>query len=119
MKVSRVILQDVDKHKGSFLATCSIVLDEQLKLNEIRLYKNREGKEYLVLPSKQDICKEILDMNKGNDIRTPVNCTDLKNCDYNEYFHPVDSFLYRELLEAVVSGYKSFLETGKSSYRPK
>ncbi len=118
MKVSRVIFQDVEKHKGSFLATCSVVLDEQLKLNEIRLYKGRDNKNYLVLPSKQDICREILDLNKDIDIRTPVNCTDLKNVKYNEYFHPVDSFLYRELLDAIVKGYKNFIDTGKISYRP-
>lgn len=118
MKVSRVIFQENNKCKGSFLAVCSIVLDEQLRLNDIRVYMGKDGKEYLVMPSKQDICKDIIKMNKLEEIKTPVNCTGSENCKYDEYFHPVDSDLYREMLEVVVNGYKRFRETGKQSYRP-
>lgn len=119
MKISRVIFYEERCNRGSLLATCSVVLDECIKLNDIRLYRNKNtGKEYLVLPSKQDIYKRVEEANKGVNIDFPEDHSVSGKKKYDEFFHPVECYMYVELLECIKKGYDYFMKTGKVSYRP-
>lgn len=119
MKVSRVIFHPEGCCRGSLLATCSVILDECLRLNNIRLYSNKSsGEKYLVLPSKQDVYRNIKELNPNKNITFPENSVSCKNKKYEEYFNPVEISMYRELLNTIVEGYKNFTDTGKTSYRP-
>lgn len=119
MRISRVIFYEEKCNRGSLLATCSIVLDECIKLNNIRLYKNwKKDQEYLVLPSKQDIYRRIEESNPGKDIVFPEESPKSSKKKYDEFFHPVECSMYVEMLECVKKGYEYFMETGKVSYRP-
>lgn len=121
MKVTRVIINKSVEGHGTFLASCSIVLDGCLRLNDIRLFKNPTKGYYLILPSKQDVYKEVQSLNEGVDIQIP--CKDLEECEskkklYDEYFHPVESSFYKEILGVIKDGFKKFEKTGCIEYRP-
>lgn len=120
MKITRVIFYNEGCNRGRLLATCSVVLDECLKLNNIKMYKNaKTNEEYLILPSKQDIYNRLKKLNPNINIDFGENTSDLENCKYEEYFHPVECYMYRELLDIIRKGYEVYMKTGKNSYRPK
>lgn len=119
MKISRVIFYEEKCNHGSLLATCSVVLDECIKLNDIRLYKNKKtDKEYLVLPSKQDVYKRVEEVNPGKSIVFPEGDSAFRKKKYDEFFHPVECYMYVEMLECIKAGYDYYMKTGKVSYRP-
>ena len=114
MKVTKVMFSD-EKRKGRFLASCSVILDDCLRLNNIRLI-NGDGGRYLILPSKQDVYKSILEENKGCEIKLPTipinNGLNEKGM-YEEFFHPVKSDFYSSLLYAIEEAYESCCNEGK------
>lgn len=92
------------------LAVCDVVLDNCLRVTDIKLYR-KNGKYYLVLPSKQDIYQAMSEVNKGIDLRFPSEspCVGGKTkCNYEEFYYPVNKEFYQELLNVVVEGYKKF-----------
>lgn len=112
MKITRVIFEKEDK-KDKSLAVCSIVIEDSLKLNKIRLFK-RDGEFYLVLPSKQDVYTEVKDLNSNN-IKLP-KCEN-KEKPYEEFFFPLESKLYKVMLTTIVSCFSKFKEEGIQSFR--
>lgn len=115
MKVTRVIFkQHTDRDKS--LAECSIILDDCLKLSNIKLFKNENGF-YLVLPSKQDVYQSIDELNPSKVIVYPEKSEGSKKF-YEEFYNPVDSNFYKLLLSAVSAGYRLYKTNGVRSYRP-
>lgn len=89
------------------VAICDIVLDSKLKLRDVRLYR-KEGKYFLVFPSKQDLYKKIQQMNPNIELNLPLpKDGGVENSKFEEFFFPVDSAFYAQLLEIVVDGYTS------------
>lgn len=121
MKITRVVIDESVKGHGTFLASCSIVLDDCLRLNDIRLFKNKVKGYYLILPSKQDIYKEVETINDGLNLalpcKEPKECTSEKKI-YDEFFHPIDSSFYKDILETIKEGYKKYEKTGCTKYKP-
>lgn len=113
MKITRIIFEDNDI-KDKSLAVCSIVLDDSLRLNEIRLYRNNKGY-YLVLPSRQDIYQEVQEMNSKSNIELPKNEKEGK--EYEEFFFPLENSLYKVMLSTVVECFSKRKENGTKSFR--
>lgn len=106
MEVTRVIFYSREGHKKS-LALCSVVIDDELRLNDISLYKGAAGY-FLILPSKQDIYQEVEAINRGVSIKFPKNSLEGTNSrkKYEEFFHPLKGGLYKKILEAIVAEYE-------------
>lgn len=110
MEITRVVFEKHGSCKS--LATCSVVLDDCLQLNNIRLYKNNKNKEYyLVLPSKQDVYQEVKNKNKG------INLEVKKETGYEEFYHPVNPSFYKKLLVTVSECYSEFKTNKKFVFR--
>lgn len=86
------------------LAKCSVVLDDCLMLNGIKIFDGAKGK-YLVLPERKENSK------KGKD-----STEDRKG---DEIYHPVDKAFFDAFSKVVVEGYELCQSKGGSSYRPK
>lgn len=111
MYITKIIFEDKDREDKS-LAICSIILDDSLKLNKIRLfYKPCKGY-YLVLPSKQDVFQEIQSLNEDTEILLPKS-----EKPYEEFFFPVRNSLYQGILEEVVRCFKEYKSSGKRSFK--
>lgn len=106
MEVTRVVFYSKEWHKKS-LASCSVVIDDELRLNDISLFKNQSGY-FLILPSKQDIYQEVEALNSGVDIEFPKNSLEGTNSKkkYEEFFHPLKGGLYKKILDAIVAEYE-------------
>ena len=118
MKVTRVSFESPASDKA--LAICSVIMDDCLKLCGIKLYKNSEGY-YWVLPSKQDVYQEIEGLNPSANIKYPSPISEKaggKNFKYEEFFYPVKSDFYQNVLAVIIDGYKVFKKKGVRSYRP-
>lgn len=109
MKITKIIFEEFDKKEKS-LAVCSIIFEDSLKLNKIKLYKNKDKGFYLVLPSKQDVYQEIEGLNEGTEIVLPSKNSINKG--YEEFFFPVESGLYKIMLSTVVECFPKFREKG-------
>lgn len=117
MRVTRVVYEVKRRDSAKPLAICSIILDDCLKLNGVRLYSGDKGY-YLVLPSCEDIYQKVQELNPNLKITFPecVYIDKNKKKDYEELYHPVTSNLYHELLQQVVLGYELMKQTGKRVY---
>lgn len=102
MKVTKVIVHKVLEGSSS-QAICSAVLDDCLKLSDILLCKNDEGF-FLILPSKQDVYKEVNTLNEGISIKYPVNHRE-KCKRFEEFYHPVSRDFYIYLRDSIVDAY--------------
>lgn len=95
----------------SYLAMCSIVIDDCLRLNEVRLYKSKtEASGYnLVFPSKQDVYRDVKKMNGDSEIVLPKNNRAKRDPkkQYEEFFHPLTNEAYSIILREVIKGYES------------
>lgn len=116
MKVSKVLFCKKDESCKA-LADCAVVLDDCLRLNNIRLY-SKDNEYFLVFPSKQDVVQDVERLNPDVKLTIPVDGMLNKKGVYKEFFHPVDSFLYYHILETIVEGYKYKVETGNVVYIP-
>lgn len=109
MNVTRVVFYSKDRNKKA-LAACSVVLDDELRINDILLFKNdRDGGGYfLVLPSRQDVYQEIQKLNEGTEISFPKNSLDgtTSKKKYEEFYHPVKGSLYKSILNAIVEAFE-------------
>lgn len=113
VKITRVLFEKEDKNDKS-LAVCSIIFDDSLKLNGIKLYKSEEKGYYLVLPSKQDDYREVQELNPDVKLNVPVNKDPKKQ--YEEFFFPLDSLLYKSMLRTVTYCFEKFKEEGRLSF---
>lgn len=120
MKVTRVIVHGSSVKQGRPLCVCSVVFDDCLMINHIRLFQGDNGY-YLCFPSKQDIYKEVQDLNKDNPVVCPSQTYDENDegCKkYDEFYHPLDRMFYYDLRSIIVSAYIMWKETGRSSIKP-
>lgn len=109
MEVTRVVFYVTDRAKKP-LAVCSVILDDELRLNDIQLFKNENGY-FLTLPSKQDIYQDVENLNKGLSVVFPKNalsCNGKKR--YEEFFHPLCNTLYKKVLNRVVMEYEKSIQ---------
>lgn len=119
MKVTRVIYDRRKSNRSDLLVTCSVVLDDCLKLNDIKLCKDVKNDScYLVLPSRVSVCREVSKLNSDKNIVLPEDCIQNKSDNKDEYFHPVDVRFYCLLLNTILEGYERFKGTGDAIYRP-
>lgn len=107
MVVTKINYFPINRVKESQpLARCSVVLDNCLKLNDIKIFVGKDGR-YIVFPDRADLtkysceCQNTLSKNKGN-----------------ECFHPVGRGFYEELKGIVLDGYARFERDGEYVYRP-
>lgn len=117
MKITRVILST---ESCGCLTECSVIFDDCLKLNYIRLFK--KDSYYLVLPSKQDLESEILKLlSKKYLIKLKEGFeeenTNGKEKAYEEFFYPLDKQFYLNMLNTVVYCYKEHKNSGKTVFR--
>lgn len=106
MKVTKVVIHKILEGSSS-QAICSAVLDDCLKLSDILLCKNDEGY-FLILPSKQDVYKEVNALNDGVSIKYPVNRREKYNSDikrFEEFYHPVSRDFYISLRDSIIDAY--------------
>lgn len=128
MKVTRVVFTDVnlDYLRCDCKAICSVVLDDCIMLTSIALCSNKNnGNHFLLFPSKQDVYKDIQNLNKGISINYPENKKKQYSNDiskmYEEFYHPVRKGFYDELLSVILEGYKCCVCDNKiidSCYHP-
>jgi DNA-binding cell septation regulator SpoVG len=112
LEVTRVILYK-SVHNKKAVTMCAVVLADALRINDIALYKKKEsGEYYLVMPSRQDVYKEVQTMNKGTQLRLPKNVMEEQEGrkSYEEYFFPLSKELYYAVLDAVKSEYEATLK---------
>ena len=100
------------------LAVCDIVFDDSLKVVGVRLYKNSTGY-YLVFPSKQDIYQNVQQVNAGVSVVLPEVSESKRKKEYEEFFYPMNSAFYGEILNEVVSGYELNKNKGIKCYIPR
>lgn len=110
MDVTRVVFYSKDRNKKA-LAACSVILDDELRINDILLFRQDTGDKnyFLVLPSRQDVYQEVQGLNGELNIKFPPNSlegTTVKK-KYEEFYHPVKGSLYRTILKAIVEAYES------------
>ena len=126
MNVTKVVFRSDEESSRKFksIVLCDIVLDDKLKLYGARLYKKKRGDYFLVFPSKQDTYQELRELNKGIDLEIPeVDSSNMRN-GYEEFFFPMDSEFYRNLLGIVLDGYRVYCKkrpekVGKYNFIPK
>lgn len=122
MNITRIVFIDVNSDSTrQYLATCSIVVEDCLKLTGIRLFRKTESESdyYLVFPSKQDVYKEVFKVNKDIEVNFPENtCKNGKGEKkaYEEFFFPLNKGFYSYILEAIVEGYKACKDGGDGQY---
>lgn len=114
MKATQVNFKGTKQTKA--LAVVSIVLDNCLKLDHIRLYRKPEGKYYLVFPSVQDVSQQL----QKNNPNVVIKCPKREKCEkkWDEFYFPMKSEFYEYLLEVVLDGYKVYRKEGKRSFYP-
>jgi hypothetical protein len=98
---------------------CDVVIEDSLKLCDICLYKNDSSDYFLVFPSKQDVYRDVQLFNKEEVKFPPLSsaCTSRKK-QFEEFYYPMSSDFYKELLQLVVDGYLLSKKTKKNSYIP-
>ena len=109
MNVTRVVFYAKKRDKKS-LAVCSVILNDELRLNDLTLFKNENGY-FLTLPSRQDVYQEVQALNPGVEVQFPKNSiigTKGKK-KYEEFYHPLKGELYKQILDTVVSEYEKSL----------
>lgn len=111
MKITRVKIEK-DCHEDKSLAVFSIVFDDELRVNSVKLYKTTDY--YLVMPSKQDIYQRVKELN-SEEVRVPDKTE--KNKSFEEFFFPLDSTLYKKMLNILVSCYEKHKKLGTISFR--
>lgn len=116
MKITKIVFEDYKKDITKPKAICSVVLDDSLKLNGVRLYRN-EGGYYLVFPSCEDIYQKVESINPNVEISFP-ECIygKEKKKDYEEFYHPLCKSLYETILHEVVKAYDILRKTGNHAY---
>lgn len=116
MKVTKVCYYDGNLCNKA-LTVCDVVLDGELKIKGVRLYKNNKKGYYLVFPSSQDIYQEIEYYNPEFTLQDN-NEGEAKK--YDEFFFPIKSSFYEKLLSTITEGYKKRKEDkGCKVYVPK
>lgn len=110
MKVTRVVFYHREPYKKA-LAVCSVILDDELRLNNISLFRGSSGY-FLTLPSKQDVYSEVVALNKESKVSMPNTRERVR---YEEFFHPVQRELYEKILSAVVEEYERCGYNGKET----
>ena len=114
MRVTRVVFNKESDSKA--LAVCCVIIDDCLKLTNIKLFHNRESGFYLVLPSKQDVYQDIDTLNPTLSVQYP-QFRGIEGKPYEEYFYPLSAKFYKDMLNSVVAGYKVYKAKGKLSFR--
>lgn len=117
MKVTKIVFNDYKKDSTKPKAVCSVILDDCLKLNGVRLYHGDKGY-YLVFPSCEDIYQKVEGLNPKLEIVFPkcVYVEESKKKSYEEFYHPLSSSFYRSILSYVVEAYDNLKETGNHAY---
>lgn len=107
MDVTRVVFYSMGSAKRP-LASCSVVLDDELRLNDVQLFRGENGY-FLTFPSKQDVYQDVSAINADLNIEFPRNLLSSKGGKkrYEEFYHPLSCELYKKVLSAVVAGYEN------------
>jgi DNA-binding cell septation regulator SpoVG len=106
MKITKVKYFLVDRKNPSYpIARCSVVIDDVLKLDGLRLYEGAKGK-YLAYP-------ERVKPEQFEDMENSANRTHK-----NEYYHPVERDYAKYFERVIIEGYKKVIESGEFIYMP-
>lgn len=106
MKITRIKYHLIDRENSTYpLARVSIVLDNVLKLDGIKICDGYKGK-FLKYPEKTGISRrdEYKRMIPGKHL--------------NEWFHPIEKEFSDYLERVIIEGYKKAVECGSFTYDP-
>lgn len=103
MKITKVSYYDIgNSNSKSFLAKCSIVLDDVVIVHDIRILNGCGGR-YIVMPEKSKYKNSnSSNMNKKSD----------------DVFHPVNQSYFSYMVDVILKGYKIFEKEGIKVYNP-
>lgn len=101
MKITKVKYYDIGEHRNSkYLARCSVVLDDCLMLNGIRILSGDKGR-YVIMPVKETSKGWGNASGKGEDV-----------------FHPVKQSYSAYLSKVILEGYEVYEKDGSLVYFP-
>lgn len=101
MKITKVKFYDTGKHRNpKFLACCSVVLDNSLMLNGIRVLSGEKGR-YIIMPVKASSKARGTAKKDGEDV-----------------FHPVKQEYSAYMSEVILKGYEVYEKDGSLVYSP-
>ena len=101
MKITKVKFYDTGEHKNpKFLACCSVVLDNSLMLNGIRVMLGKKGR-YVIMPTKERVKDGSVERKDGEDV-----------------FHPVKQSYFAYMSEVILKGYEVYEKEGNLVYFP-
>ena len=101
MKITKVKYYDTKEHRNpKFLACCSVVIDNVLMLNGIRILSGEKGR-YIIMPIRKQI-KESATMKKNSE----------------DVFHPVKQEYFAYMSEVILKGYEIYEGKGSTVYLP-
>lgn len=104
MKITKVQYYLIERKTNSYpLAKCTVVMDDQLKLEGIRLYDGAKGK-YVAYPERFR--------------STEDNPRDIRLRHKNEFFHPVERDFSFYIENVIIEGYRKLVEQGSFVYYP-
>lgn len=106
MKITKVRYYGVNSNSRnvegfSYLAKCSVVLDDVFILNEIKIFTGNDKNRYIIMPAKY-----------------PDNGSVNKKSNVEDIFHPVDSSFFNYMVGVVLEGYKKYEKDGSREYNP-
>lgn len=104
MEITKVKFYDMGTHNNpKFLACCSVVLDNCLMLNDIKVLSGNKGR-YIIMPEKSKCNrKDKADSNNSSE----------------DVFHPVKQSYFAYMTEVILKGYEVCSENGSFVYFPK
>lgn len=107
MDITKIKYYDIGKSNDSiYLGKCSVVLEESIILNDIRIFNGKKGR-YIVMPRKENL-------------KNDSSCGDSSMIEkYKDVFHPVRKSFYSFLSRVILRGYDNMLKTGETIYFPK
>lgn len=102
MLITKVKFYDVCDVEGSkFLAKCTVILDDCMALNDIKVLNGNKGV-YVAMP------------NKGVCVENSV----LENFKREDLFHPVSRGFFFYMSDTILKGYDILVKDGEKTYYP-
>lgn len=104
MQVTKVYLSEPPVPE-TVLAYCTVILDNELQVNDIQLKGSLKSGVYILMPATRDRSGRILKRKDGFTNRDVV--------------HPVSRLLQDHIKSVILDGYKHLQSTGKTVYHPR
>ena len=119
MEITKIIYNDAKDYPKNVLAVCSVIFDDVFKITNLCLCEKRDsGTKFIIMPSEMNTVRKIENLNPETSFNLPEFRLQSNKDTCEEFYHPVSSDFYQNLLNAVIEGYNSCKDLGRCSYRP-